>query len=84
MLFRSFTPLSSYLLLLLPTMSARAPFSVDSIVQCHGTTSLKVLYTNTCERVEEWIAKVEAVLAASQVKLVGVDLENTTKLRYSP
>ena len=37
-----------------------------------------------CVKVEEWIAKVEAVLAASTVKLVGVDLEYTTKLRYSP
>ena len=46
-------------------------------------TSLKVLYTNTCERVEEWIAKVESVLASSMVKLVGVDVEYTERFRYS-
>ena len=58
---------------------AITPFSHETTVPCHGTTKISVTYTNMAARVDEWICKVEAVLAAADVKIVGVDVEYTRK-----
>ena len=56
------------------------PFSYESVVPCHGTTTIKVLYTNMAKSVDSWIKKVEAVLDSSATtKIVGFDVEYTPK-----
>jgi hypothetical protein len=56
---------------------ANTPFSNVLSVPCHGTTNLNVVYTNMSTSIDAWIDKVEASLAAVEVKIVGVDVEYT-------
>ncbi|XP_071683630.1 uncharacterized protein [Lolium perenne] len=54
---------------------ANAPFSHEYTFPCHGTTTLKVLYTNSAASVEEWITNAEGSLDSSARKIVGLDVE---------
>jgi hypothetical protein len=54
-----------------------APFSEESTIPVHGSTTMNVLYTNMASSVAEWISKVEAILDLSKQKIVGLDIEYT-------
>ena len=54
---------------------ANSPFSHEYTLPCHGTTTMKVLYTNAASSVEEWITNAESSLDSSARKIVGVDVE---------
>ena len=51
------------------------PFSEEYNIPCHGSTVMKVLYTNMASSVESWLVKAEGVLDASARKIVGLDVE---------
>ncbi|KAM0910136.1 hypothetical protein ACQ4PT_014358 [Festuca glaucescens] len=61
---------------------AKTPFSHEYTLPCHGTTEMKVLYTNTASRVEAWLTSIESTVDASERKIVGIDVEYD-KLRGS-
>jgi hypothetical protein len=52
-------------------------FSEEYTIPVHGETKLTVLYTNKSTSVQAWITKVEAILADSKHKIVGLDVEYT-------
>ncbi|KAM0843820.1 hypothetical protein ACQ4PT_057460 [Festuca glaucescens] len=51
------------------------PFSEEYKIPCHGSTVMKVLYTNMASSVESWLVEGEGVLDASARKIVGLDVE---------
>lgn len=56
------------------------PFTVKYDVPAHGDTIITAVYTNHTTSVDAWIEKVEVILAAGKLKLVGVDVEYTQKV----
>jgi hypothetical protein len=58
------------------------PFSEEHNIPVHGSTVMKVLYTNMVSSVEAWLDKAEEILDASERKIVGLDVEYD-KLRDS-
>ena len=54
-------------------------FSKQTKVKCHEPTEINVVYTNMASSVDAWIDKVEVMLAAAKIKVVGVDSEYTRK-----
>jgi len=55
------------------------PFTEKYDVPAHGHTIISAVYTNDTASVDVWIEKVEGILAAGKLKLLGVDVEYTQK-----
>jgi hypothetical protein len=56
---------------------ANSPFSQQSTVHCHGSTTINVLYTNMATSVQPWIKKAEDLLSGHEKKIAGIDVEYT-------
>ncbi|KAM0877229.1 hypothetical protein ACQ4PT_035634 [Festuca glaucescens] len=54
---------------------ANSPFSHELNIPCHGTTIMKVRYTNMSSSVDAWLTKAEETLNAADWKIVGVDVD---------
>ena len=59
---------------------AAATFTSEFTVRVHGSTSINAVYTNDVDSVDAWIGKVEGSLAAAEHKIVGADVEYTTRV----
>ena len=59
---------------------AAATFTTEFTVRVHGSTSINAVYTNDAASVDAWIGKVEGSLAAAVHKIVGADVEYTTRV----